>query len=188
MTKEQRKNKELRNQRLMALYGMSPEDSHKAWNAYGRQRSADKMRKIDFNLSFEEWIDIWQKSGHFDQRGKGPSKYCMCRYGDLGAYTIGNVFIQTNSKNSTDAHIGNQYNKNRILTEERKKQISDWSKNLTPEERQAWIDKGVAKRKNKKRGPYKVSASLKGRISPTKSKKRVYQPDGTYYYEQPTTT
>jgi hypothetical protein len=61
-------------------------------------------RGIQWNLTYDEWLDIWIQSGHFHERGKGKDKYCMCRHGDIGPYEIGNVYITTYSQNNIDQH------------------------------------------------------------------------------------
>jgi hypothetical protein len=66
--------------------------------------------KIEFKLSFEEWYDIWKKSGHWEERGRKAGQYCMSRIDDIGHYEVGNVFIQLHSKNVHDAKIGSKIN------------------------------------------------------------------------------
>ena len=65
-----------------------------------------KKRNIDFFLSYEEWLDIWTKSGHLNNRGRGKGKYHMCRYNDVGPYAIGNVYIDTAENNAGLPHKG----------------------------------------------------------------------------------
>jgi hypothetical protein len=69
--------------------------------AFGRQRFNAKTRGIGWELTFWEWWTIWQQSGHWEQRGRGNG-YVMCREGDSGPYAVGNVFIATAAKNSSD--------------------------------------------------------------------------------------
>jgi hypothetical protein len=64
-------------------------------------RSAAKRRGIAFYLSFEDWLAIWQSSGHWPERGRGRGKYHMARHGDLGAYEVGNVSIARHEDNCT---------------------------------------------------------------------------------------
>ena len=64
-----------------------------------------KRRGIDFQLTFEEWYSIWIASGHWEERGCTRGKYVMSRYGDVGPYSVDNVFIQTAYKNNSDAHV-----------------------------------------------------------------------------------
>lgn len=68
-------------------------------HAFCDQRLTAASRGIPFLLTFEQWLDIWQESGHLGQRGRGPGRYCMARFGDRGAYEIGNVRIATNREN-----------------------------------------------------------------------------------------
>lgn len=71
------------------------------------QRIHSVKRGIPFNLTFNEWWDIWDKSGKYEERGCKRGQYCMSRVGDLGAYEVGNVFIQLHSLNVSQAVIGN---------------------------------------------------------------------------------
>lgn len=65
-----------------------------------------KYRGIEFHLTFEEWWDIWNQSGKYEQRGRGAGKYCMSRKNDTGPYALGNVYIQTIDDNNREAHKG----------------------------------------------------------------------------------
>lgn len=58
-----------------------------------------KKRGIAFNINFKDWWDIWQKSGHWHERGQLALNYCMSRKNDTGGYEVGNVSITTNSEN-----------------------------------------------------------------------------------------
>jgi hypothetical protein len=62
-------------------------------------------RGVAFLLSFEEWIKIWKDSGHWHERGPGAGRYCMARYGDEGAYAVGNVHICTNEENTDEVVV-----------------------------------------------------------------------------------
>lgn len=68
-----------------------------------------KCRGIDFLISFEDWLDLWISSGHWEQRGRNKGQYCMSRVGDIGPYQVGNVFIQSNSQNSKDVWTGRKH-------------------------------------------------------------------------------
>lgn len=69
------------------------------------QRWFANKRNIQWNLSYDDWLDIWQKSGKFHLRGKGKGKYCMARKGDTGPYEIGNIYITSNEQNNLDQSI-----------------------------------------------------------------------------------
>jgi hypothetical protein len=74
--------------------------------AYTQHKSNAKQRGIPFLLTFEEWKDIWLASGKWELRGRGADKCCMCRTGDVGAYAVGNVFIDRNARNISDGNKG----------------------------------------------------------------------------------
>ena len=67
-----------------------------------------KFRGIDFRLSFQEWLHIWELSGVLEQRGTRKDQYVMSRHGDTGAYEIGNVSIKTASANTYE-YIDRRY-------------------------------------------------------------------------------
>jgi lambda repressor-like predicted transcriptional regulator len=71
----------------------------KPTKAWIRQRNRAKNRGIEWNLKLWDWWQIWQKSGKWSQRGRTKGDYVMCRFGDIGAYEIGNVYIATTSHN-----------------------------------------------------------------------------------------
>ena len=73
---------------------------------YNVHKAGAKRRNIAFELSFEEWYDIWLSSGKWEERGKGANGYCMCRYGDKGPYAKDNVYIATNAINGKEANTG----------------------------------------------------------------------------------
>ena len=95
-----------------------------ALQKYKSQKANAIRRNIPFELTFEQWFDIWQKSGKWEQRGKGRGTYVMSRIADKGGYTLGNVFIQSNSQNVIDG------NKSRIITDITRKKLSDTHKKI----------------------------------------------------------
>lgn len=82
------------------------------YQKYEKQKGSVRNRvdkngdKIDFKLSFEQWMDIWQSSGKLNERGSKKGQYCMSRYNDIGHYEVGNVFIQRIEDNISQAHKG----------------------------------------------------------------------------------
>jgi hypothetical protein len=67
--------------------------------AYSWQKHNSKLRGIEWNLSFGEWLDFWEKSGKLPYRGKTKGCYCMCRTDDTGPYSIDNIRIDTVKNN-----------------------------------------------------------------------------------------
>lgn len=71
--------------------------------AYQHQKFAAEVRRgIEFRLTLMEWWDIWDKSGHWADRGNGRGWH-MCRVGDQGCYEVGNVFIGEGVENLSAA-------------------------------------------------------------------------------------
>jgi len=71
--------------------------------AYRAQKHNAKNRDVDWDLSFKDWLSIWQTSGKLDQRGRGIGNYVMSRLNDSGAYAMGNVHIQLSTENNREA-------------------------------------------------------------------------------------
>jgi hypothetical protein len=65
---------------------------------------AVNRRNVQWDLTFEDWLDIWLQSGHLHERGKGIGKYCMARKNDAGPYAVGNVYITLHQQNNVDQH------------------------------------------------------------------------------------
>ena len=75
---------------------------------YEHKQNANR-RNIPFLLTFEEWTNIWMNSGTWHLRGKGKGSYVMSRIGDIGAYEIGNVYINTQEQNASDTNKGTTF-------------------------------------------------------------------------------
>ena len=78
---------------------MADIDFTHAKGKFNAQRAQAKKRGIAFELSFTEWLSLWENSGKYQVRGQGRGKYVMARNGDTGPYAIGNVRIITNTEN-----------------------------------------------------------------------------------------
>jgi hypothetical protein len=61
---------------------------------------------VKMHMTFEEWMDIWLKSGKCHLRGRGKGKYCMARHNDIGHYEVGNVKIIPFEENVQAAQKG----------------------------------------------------------------------------------
>ena len=69
--------------------------------AFVQQRQSAKNRGIIWELTLDAWWQIWQRSGHWTERGKGHNHYVMSRFGDTGPYCAENVFIQLAPMNNS---------------------------------------------------------------------------------------
>lgn len=68
-------------------------DQKEIKRAFQTHKNNARTRGILFLLTFEEWVQIWQQSGHLGEWGKFKGQYNMARFGDAGPYAIGNVKI-----------------------------------------------------------------------------------------------
>lgn len=96
-----------RDVRSLSLWGL-PRSVMKAHRASGvlqgfvQQRNNARMRGIAWELSFPHWLEVWERSGKLEQRGRGKGRYVMSRIKDDGGYVFGNVHIQLSTKNNSD--------------------------------------------------------------------------------------
>jgi hypothetical protein len=70
--------------------------------AYFDQRGNAAKRGVGFDMSFDEWLTVWESSGHLAERGCRKGQYAMSRIGDVGPYSVSNVFIQLHADNVKD--------------------------------------------------------------------------------------
>ena len=70
------------------------------------QKNNAKRRGIEFDFPFEQWLQFWLDSGHWNQRGIGNNGYVMSRIGDTGPYRIDNVEIKSNLANLSEGNKG----------------------------------------------------------------------------------
>jgi len=60
---------------------------------YDQHKYRAERRGIPFELTFKQWLKIWQDSGHLRERGHRQGQYVMARFLGGGSYKIGNVRI-----------------------------------------------------------------------------------------------
>ena len=73
---------------------------------YHQHKGKATARGIPFLLTFEEWWDIWQASGKWEQRGTRADQYVMARFGDRGPYERSNVRICLAGDNTDEMRQG----------------------------------------------------------------------------------
>lgn len=67
---------------------------------YAVHKAGAKRRGIDFDMTFEEWWQIWEP--RFADRGPRRGNLVMCRRLDAGGYSVGNVRLDTPAGNAAD--------------------------------------------------------------------------------------
>jgi hypothetical protein len=59
-------------------------------------------RGVPFTLTFLQWWRLWDRSGHWHERGNCRGQYVMARHRDRGPYAVGNVRIIRCEQNSAE--------------------------------------------------------------------------------------
>jgi hypothetical protein len=85
------------------------------WPDYYYQMRNAQKRGIVWKLTFLEWRKVWGR--RIIKRGRRKGQYVMARFGDVGAYEVGNVQIVLGQQNNLDANEG------RIRTERNRANI-----------------------------------------------------------------
>jgi hypothetical protein len=76
-----------------------PQDT--PFRRYHQQRMNARYRGIGWELTFDQWQDLWLE--HYDRRGRESGQYVMARHGDEGPYAVGNVSIKPVEDNLAEA-------------------------------------------------------------------------------------
>lgn len=105
---------------------------------YRYQRATAGQRNIDWQLTFEQWYDWWQQTGHWEERGITSGKYVMSRYGDVGPYSLDNIFCQTRDDNCRE---GNQKLKGIKRSKEFCQNLSDKLKGVPKPQQQGKLNR-----------------------------------------------
>jgi hypothetical protein len=98
--------------KLINNTNLSDREYRRAYNAYHSQKCHALKRKdrngdpIEWLFTFDEWIDLWLKSGKWHQRGCRRGQYVMARIGDIGPYAPWNVEIKLAGENNSEGHKG----------------------------------------------------------------------------------
>jgi hypothetical protein len=69
---------------------------HRMYVAFGYNRVSARLRKESWDLSWEQYRDLWLPNWH--QRGRSADSLCMVRQDMEGAWTLSNVELITRSE------------------------------------------------------------------------------------------
>jgi hypothetical protein len=75
---------------------------------YTQHKSNAKMRGVDFLFTFDGWKDWWIATSKWELRGKLRGQYVMRRHGDIGPYSVDNVFCGVTEENVRDGNLGKE--------------------------------------------------------------------------------
>lgn len=74
-----------------------------AQRKYQNHKSKAKQRGIEFDLTFDEWMEIWGEK--LQRIGTSSDSYGMLRLRDEGGYSVGNVRIGSPKENACDRSL-----------------------------------------------------------------------------------
>lgn len=66
---------------------------HKKYLAWLQQKNQAQFRGEDWQLTFEEWCQIW--GTEFHRRGRGSDCLCLTRWDLEDSWTVSNCFLMT---------------------------------------------------------------------------------------------
>jgi hypothetical protein len=81
---------------------------------------------IGWQLTFEEWCEIWRKSGQWENRGPKRGQYVMARNWDAGPYAVWNVDIQLSCDNLRTIVYRRQYKRAKVPAEGLMPEVPEW--------------------------------------------------------------
>ena len=83
----------------MWVTGTDPVE-HKKYRVYIQQKNQAQWRQEGWDISFEAWKHLWDKSGVWESRGRERGDYCMTRRDWSTPWTLNNVQIITRQEHA----------------------------------------------------------------------------------------
>jgi len=77
-----------------------PTVSDDEWKAFQSQKQTARLRGIEWLLTAEEWCDFWRTDNRWERRGKTRGCLVMGRKGDVGPYSVENIYCTTVEDNA----------------------------------------------------------------------------------------
>lgn len=97
---------------------------------YKKQKYNAKQRGIAFDLTYEQWLEIWGEK--LEKMGVKAGQLGMLRTRDEGGYSLGNVRIGTPRENMQEAAVARKVKRSQIPKEKDSK--------YTEPVRTSWIE------------------------------------------------
>jgi hypothetical protein len=76
------------------LHGPDPL-THEKFYAWHKHRAQARYRKEDYELTIEQWFELWSDNDKFLNRGRKPDEWVLTRKDSEGAWSVSNVEIIT---------------------------------------------------------------------------------------------
>lgn len=81
--------KKIKTERRPYLWKVQGEIPHQQYLCWLQMRAQASYRKESFELTFEQYQQLWQ--GKWDQKGRGTDQYCLTRDDPDGPWTTDNT-------------------------------------------------------------------------------------------------
>jgi hypothetical protein len=79
--------------------GPDPEE-HKKYRVFIQQKNQAQWREEPWQITFEEWKQLWDESGQWHNRGRERSCYCMTRRDVMEPWTKHNAVVISREEHS----------------------------------------------------------------------------------------
>jgi hypothetical protein len=70
--------------------------------AFLQQRTNVRRTDVPWRLTLPEWCDVWNRSGKWARRGRGPFRYGLTRIDSNRPFSIENILILKNSRSARE--------------------------------------------------------------------------------------
>jgi len=92
-----------------------------AYGQYITQRDNANRRNVEWQFTFEQWLDWW--GADLDKRGRKANSLCMARKNDIGPYSSGNCVKRTKVENVQEWHAASKAGIALLHTEPRSESV-----------------------------------------------------------------
>lgn len=83
---------------------------------YMKKSNANRHYGYDqFNITFEEWLDVWQQSGHLKDMGSNADNYVLSRKDLTKPLSVDNCLVTTKHDVILNRHKGVSKNRGRVF-------------------------------------------------------------------------
>jgi hypothetical protein len=79
---------------------------HKLWLECQRNRAQAKYRGQEWEITEEEFIELWMLDDRYKRRGKGSNNLCMTRINKNESWNRDNVYFPTRKEHFQSIYLG----------------------------------------------------------------------------------
>lgn len=71
------------------------QEDHKLYISCQRSRAQAHFRQEDWQITEQQYIDLWRIDDRYKNKGRGSDDFCLCRIDEEKPWTVDNVEIIT---------------------------------------------------------------------------------------------